>query len=274
MKNMFISEVKLETYPILRKMAKENETGLSVLKNPPIIEALLELKWEVGDQQFEMLDKKFKLYPGIFSEKIKQQYPEIEILDGARIPDEMNPYIPRYRFRKQPNGYPLVQIGPGVLTVNLDKGFSRELFYEACKMPLDILFDILPNLTIIELTIHYIDAFNFSFETNPFEYLNKKLKTNFEFSTDLFSAANANPNPVNFNLDSTYKVTQPDGYLRVQIHSGVRKADNLKLLLMDTIFFSIKGQIPSRSRIPEWIKNADNVLHSWFYKMIEKSGIE
>ncbi len=245
-----------------------------VLKDPPIIEALLELKWAVGDQQAGMLDKEFKLYPGIFSERIKNQYPEIEVLDGARIPDEMNAYIPRYRFRKKPGGYPLVQIGPGVLTVNLDKDFSREKFYEACREAMEILFEILPTLTFLELTVHYIDAFNFSFETNPFQYLRQKLKTNFEFSTDLFSAASANPNPVNFNIDSTYKVSEPDGFLRIQIRSGVRKTDNLKLLLMDTIFYSIKGQIPAKDRIAEWIKGADDVIHSWFYKMIENSRIE
>ncbi len=255
-------------------MEKENNTGHGVLRNPPIIEALLELKWEVGDQQAGMVDKKFKLYPGIFSEKIKNQYPEIEILDGARIPDEMNPYIPRYRFRKKPGGYPLVQLGPGVLTVNLDKDFSREKFYGVCKGAMDVLFDILPELTFIELTIHYIDSFNFSFETNPFQYLNQKLKTNFEFSSDLFSVANANSNPVNFNLDSTYKVSKPDGFLRIQLRSGVRKVDNMKLLLMDTIFYSIKGQIPAKELIAEWIRGADGTIHSWFYKMIEKSGIE
>ncbi|MFX0103459.1 MAG: TIGR04255 family protein [Candidatus Hodarchaeota archaeon] len=255
-------------------MEKSHSFTREILKNPPIIEALFEIKWKASKNRDGFFEGDYKFFPGIFSEKIKHSYPEVEILAHARIPDEINPYLPRFRFRKTIGGYPLVQIGPGVLTVNLDKDFTQEKFLNACVDVLNILFEILPDLRIIELSIHYIDAFDFNFESDPFKYLDEKLQTHFRFSPELFEVSGIQPIPVRFNLEASYRVNAPKGHFSCQLRDGVRKSDNVRVLLMDSIFRSLDGELPKNDEVHEWIKDADEVIHKWFYKMIEKSGIK
>nr|MDO8086475.1 TIGR04255 family protein [Candidatus Sigynarchaeum springense] len=254
-------------------MEKSHSYNHEVLKNPPIIEALLEIKWKVGQNRNGFIDEAFKFFPGLFSEKIRESYPIIESLDHLKVPDEINPYLPRFRFRKTNEGYPLVQIGPGILTVNLDKDFSQEKFFKTCVEVLDVLFNLLHDLRVIELSIHYIDAFDFTFESDPFKFLDEKLQTHFNFSPQLFEVTEIKPIAVKFSLMASYRVENPRGYFTCQLRDGIRKSDNAKLLLMDSIFRSLEGELPKNEGIHDWIKEGDEVIHKWFYKMIEKSGI-
>jgi uncharacterized protein (TIGR04255 family) len=254
-------------------MEKKHSFHHEILQNPPIIEALFEIKWKVSQNKDGFIEESFKFFPGLFSEKIKKNYPEIESLDHIKVPDEINPYLPRFRFRKIVEGYPLVQIGPGILTVNLDKEFSQERFFNTCVEILDVLFSLLHDLRVIELSIHYIDSFDFNFESDPFKFLDEKLQTHFHYSPELFEATKIKPIAIKFNISTIYRVENPRGYFTCQLRDGIRKSDNTKLLLMDSIFRSLEGELPKNEGITDWIKNGDEVIHKWFYKMIEKSGI-
>lgn len=247
-----------------------------VLKNPPIIEALFEIRWNVWDNRDrsrpnQLIDKKFKFFPGIFFEKIKDIYPEVEVHPNARVPDEMDIFLPRYRFRKQKNTYPLIQIGPGVLTVNLDKNFTQEKFFNTCVEILNILFEVLPEIEINETILHYIDGFEFDYENkNAFRFLDKNLHTHFNFSPELFDVANIDPIPKKFHLESSFMVNEPKGFFMSQIRSGIKRLENKKIILMDTIFRSGGDYKPQKEKLDEWILKADELIHKWFLKMIEK----
>ncbi len=245
-----------------------------ILKNPPIIEAIFEIRWKVwekGKPTIEPIDKKYKFFPGIFHEKIKNLFPYIEILPSTRIPDEMDIYLPRYRFRKTQNGYPLVQIGPGILTVNSDKNFTQELFHNTCMEVIDILYEIMHDIEIVHIQIHYIDGFDYDYDTkDAFEFLGNKLETSFNFSPELFEITNITPKPAKFHIESTYRVNDPLGYFMCQLRSGIRKLNNNKLILMDTIFRASDNEVPKRKEILGWIRKADDLIHKWFYKMISK----
>lgn len=245
-----------------------------VLRNPPIIEAIFEIRWRVwerGTSQFKPIDKKYKFFPGMFYEKIKDKFPYFEVLPNTRIPDEMDIYLPRYRFRKIQNGYPLVQIGPGMLTVNIDKNFTQEIFYNTCMEVLEIFFGIMYDLEIIRIQIHYIDGFDYDYENKDvFGFLDKKLETHFSFTPELFQITNITPKPIKFHLESTYRVNNPLGFFMCQLRSGIHKLNNNKIILMDTIFFSSYEEVPKKEQISNWILKADDLIHTWFYRMIDK----
>lgn len=255
---------------------KRHSFKYEILKYPPIIEAIFEIRWRVwekGKSQIEPLDKKYKFFPGMFYEKIKETFPYVEVLPNTRIPDEMDLYLPRFRFRKIQNGYPLVQIGPGILTVNIDKKFTQEIFYNTCMEVLEIFFGIMDDLEIVRIQIHYIDGFDFDYgNKNVFEFLDKKLETHFSFTPDLFQITNITQKPSKFHLESTYRVNEPLGFFMCQLRSGIHKLNNNKVILMDTIFFSSSEEVPKKELIPDWILKADEVIHTWFYRMIDKMG--
>jgi len=73
------------------------------LKSYPIFEAIFEIKWKLwkeNQQTFTLIDKEYKFFPGRFYEMIKDEFTYIEILENTRIPDEIDLYLPRFRFRK------------------------------------------------------------------------------------------------------------------------------------------------------------------------------
>ncbi len=247
-----------------------------ILSNPPIVEAIFEIRWEVRPSKIltpDSIGLEFKFLPGRFYDVLKEKFPVAEpIFPNIMITDEMNPSIPRYRFRIAPEKYPLIQIGPGILTVNLDKNnfVSQDKFYFTCKDILEIFFELMPEIHLTQIMIHYIDAFEFNFEEeDSFEFLRDKLETNFSFSSDLFEDTEINPIPRNFHLEGNYTVNNPKGYFICKLRSGKRRTDNQKLILMDTIFKSVDKDIPPYEKLDEWIAEADDLIHKWFYKMVK-----
>ena len=251
---------------------KRHSFKYEILKNPPIIEALIEIKWKIwekGEPPIKPMHEKFKFFPSRFFEKIRKSYPYVEVLPTSNIPDQLDIYLPRYRFRKEEGIYPLIQIGPGILTVNIDKIFTQELFFNTCIEVLNYFFEVLPDIELSEIILHYIDGYDFDYDkNNAFNFLDENLCTHFSFSPELFEDINVKPIPSKFHLEANYHVEDPKGYFMCQFRSGVRKQSNEKFILMDTIFRSFGDDLPKKEELDLWIFKADGLIHNWFMKMI------
>jgi uncharacterized protein (TIGR04255 family) len=240
-----------------------------ILANPPIIEAILEIQWSVfKDGDRAPLNEKFKLLPGRLHEKVKNRYPVIEVLTNSAIPDEMNPNLPRFRFRSKEGNYPLIQIGPAVLTVNLDKTnfLSQDKFYETSIQALADLFSII-DVELTHIHLHYIDAFDYR-ETNLYDFLRRNLKLNFSFQPELFEKTKIPFEPDDFLSETSYQIDQPKGQFRCRLRKG-KKPNNEQVILMDTICISQGADVPLKDKLGEWIIQADDTIHNWFYEMIK-----
>ena len=90
------------------------------LKNKPLIEAIFEIRWKLqeGPEKGMRIDPHYKLLIGRIYEKIKDKYTFHEQLPTASMPDEIAGYIIQHRFRKKENEWPLIQLGPGIITLN------------------------------------------------------------------------------------------------------------------------------------------------------------
>lgn len=239
-----------------------------VLANPPIIEAILEVQWAVfKGEEHPPLDSRYKLLPGRLYETVKDRYPYIEVLMNSTMPDEMNPNIPRYRFRSKAGCYPLIQIGPGVMTVNLDKTnfLSQDMFHDASMQALSDLYSVI-DVEFNRMHIHYIDAFDYG-GGKMSEFLKSKLRLNFSFQPELFDAAHLSPEPDEFLLETSYRTARPKGQFRCRLRKG-RKPDGGPVILMDTICASQEPDVPEKEKRGEWIHDADDLIHDWFYEMI------
>ena len=254
-------------------MAEESEAtnvpGRVILSNPPIIEAILEIHWPVfnpGD--IPPLNEKFKLLPGRLHERVKASFPFIEVLPNSAIPDEMDPNIPRFRYRTEEGKYPLIQVGPGVLTVNLDKNnfMAQNNFYDTILDVLAKFFSVL-NVQLSHIHLHYIDAFQYQ-GSSLFDFIGEKLKTHFSFQPELFQVMGISSEPEDFMVESSYRVEDPPGKFRCRLRKG-QVAGNDKMLIMDTMCLSQGPEIPARENIGEWFIKADDLIHKWFYEMIK-----
>ncbi|MBV6460184.1 MAG: hypothetical protein HJHJAOHD_00286 [Flavobacteriales bacterium] len=101
---------------------------MSKLPNAPLVEVIFELRWKVTDK--EELTKCQYLHGDLYA-SIKDIYNFREALVAPEVPMELYLNIPAHRFRVAQNNYPLVQVGPGLLTLNtIDSKYNWEEFEE------------------------------------------------------------------------------------------------------------------------------------------------
>ena len=120
-----------------------------ILENKPLVEAIFELKWNLQESESgTRTDPHYKLLVGRIYEKIKDEYPFHEQLPTATMPDELVGYVIQHRFRKNENEWPLIQIGPGIITLNDTKGYTWDNFKEKSICMLNTLFETYPDAEI------------------------------------------------------------------------------------------------------------------------------
>lgn len=89
------------------------------LRRPPLVEAILELRWQLKPNQVGLLaDPNYPLIVGKIHERIGKKYPEHVALPSSNVPPEMAPYIVQHQFRTTKDGWPLCQVGSGIITYN------------------------------------------------------------------------------------------------------------------------------------------------------------
>ena len=99
------------------------------LEKKPLVEALLEVKWGLeGPPDGPQKDPVYPLFVGQLYALVKDSYSHVEKLPATSVPDEITPYIVKYRFRETENGWPLVQAGPGIASLNFTDSYKWDKF--------------------------------------------------------------------------------------------------------------------------------------------------
>ena len=247
---------------------------LKSLPNKPLVEALFEFKW--GPETPEMLG--YPIVVGALYEKLKSSFPEIEDLPLNRVPLEMTSYMVRQRFRKAKDGWPLVQIGPGVLTVNETEGYETwEQFRDSSLHVLEMFNEAHPQKTRIvprNFMLRYINALEFDFDKNDvLVFLASKLKTNVGLDKKLFDVGESSRSPGELILRLSFPLGKPKGSVIIQFSSGL-KDDKPALIWELIVNSSSPATIPLPTGVENWLKDAHDVIEHWFLKLAEGELLE
>lgn len=130
---------------------------MSKLKNAPLVEVIFELRWKVSNK--DDLTRCQYLYGDLYS-LLKEKYRYRESLVPPDVPADLLINNPIYRFRKRQDGYPLLQVGPGIISLNtVDEYYDWEEYFVWCKGLMEALFDVYPhnNGEMFTPTLLYID---------------------------------------------------------------------------------------------------------------------
>ena len=245
-----------------------------ILKNKPLVEAIFELRWELKEiQPGVKIDPYYKILVGRVYERINKKYPYYESLSTSIIPDEIAGYIVQYRFRKEKDKWPLVQIGPGVITLNDTAGYEWNDFekriYELITVLFELYSDAGKNLKVNSLLLRYIDAIEFDYEHEDiFSFLREKMKVNIDFNKEIFEKTNVSERPADFDFKFSFPSTEPKGAIHMRVLKGKIKTSDA--LLWETMVNLIGESIPQgKDMIFDWIKSAHELTHKWFFKIIE-----
>ena len=249
------------------------------LKNKPLVEVIFELHWELYErtEAKNQIDPHYSLLTGAIYNKAKFEYEHHERLPASEIPDRLAPYVIQHRFRKAADQWPLIQMGPGIITLNETTGYTWEDFSQRISDLLDMLFDTYPEpekLKFNRAMLRYIDAMAFDYRDDILVFLSEKMKTHVRFQQDLFKGEGVQPTPFDLNLNFAFYTENPKGAMDIRIRRG-KGSSGEEALVWDTIVHSVGADTPkNRDDITLWLDSAHTLTHNWFFKMIEGELLE
>ncbi|MFC1676015.1 TIGR04255 family protein [Planctomycetota bacterium] len=244
------------------------------LKNPPIIEALVEIKWELKEKTSAgYYDPHYQLLLGTFYQNIKSMYPFHEALPTSEIPDDVTGSVVKHRFRVGDGEWPLVQIGPGIITINeTEKYDTFATFKPKAIGVVKALFKSYPNikdLKISSLQIRYIDGVEFDYsKENICEFISNKMHIESKTPNCLIIQDNTEQFPTRYSLGTTLRCSTPPGIASFQVNTGHRFKQ--RAVIWNQIFESMEPDLPDMPNgFDEWITKAHDVIDIWFKGIIE-----
>ena len=245
-----------------------------VLKNKPLVEAIFELKWLLPESNGVQADPNYKLLIGRLYERIKENYPYHEELPTAELPDEISSYLIQHRFRKEKDKWPLIQIGPGILTLNDTENYSFEDFQKRITSLLLDFMEMFPEGNkpqISNLVLRYVDAIEFDYEgKNILDFLQTALKTKVEMPHALFENTEVDSQPIGLDIGLSFSCNRPKSTrIALKFGKAAKKGGGRGLMWETTCVTKDKDACGTSESIQQWIKEAHDLTDRWFFILIE-----
>lgn len=238
---------------------------MSKLPNAPLLEVIFEIKWDVKSKT-DIVD--FQYLHGDLYSNLKSKYPHRENLLPPEVPLDIVRGNPVFRFREKKGGYPLIQVGPGLISLNtIDDKYFWDQFRNESNEILSVLNKIYPKYSEFNLSpaLTYIDFFEYDKnKETPLEFINTNLQISFK--DDFMSRTDSKMNEVNFNFN--YEVLEK--VVSLNLRNG--KIDNDKDgLVLQTKVFGKKGKYDSE-KLQDWLDSAHD-LSSDMFKSLTKGEL-
>lgn len=238
------------------------------LSHQPLLEAAFELYWK--NIKYPLLDPNYQILIGALYERIRDKFPQTEALPTASIPPEALPpnnRLVQYRFWSPGKTWPVIQVGPGILTININKSYEGwNKFRQTIVDIINIFTDTYPdsqNLFIDKLTLRYLNGFYYSGNhSNILEFLSKYLHIN--LNVDFGEQKNLNPSDINLVL--TYELHESNTFLNLKTFKG--KVNNEEKLLLEILVASNENKSIENFNIHDWLEKAHEIISSVFKSLI------
>lgn len=243
------------------------------LKDKPLVEAILDIKWKLqGAPPGPQIDPHYKLLLGRLFDRMLKDYPEHEQLPAANFPDELVGHVVQHRFRIAQNAWPLVQIGPGVFTLNSTDDYTWSDFRSRAISAFGKLYDAHPkvdDLIITNMTLRYIDAVDYDFiNENVLEFLKEKLKVGLTLPESLFEDTGVDNKPSSFTSQCSYKCIKPKGKINIRFATGQKSGRSA--VIWETTIETTEEDLPALPQNFEiWLDEAHAITDDWFFKLID-----
>ncbi|PIS02663.1 MAG: hypothetical protein COT85_01135 [Chlamydiae bacterium CG10_big_fil_rev_8_21_14_0_10_42_34] len=252
------------------KAEKIKKQELPPLLHPPLIETIFEIRWqlETDEQTGRMRDPSYPMMYGRLYERMKKDFSIIEDLPSTQAHPETTPFVPRHRMRKEKNGYPLVQVGPGIITLNHSKGYSWSDFKALALRLVESVIDLYPTdaplLNFIKAELRFVNGIRFDIaRENPLAFLADKLHMKIEMSPEFNEQNILNERPNALGLNLSYALEKPMGNLGISSNLG--QFDGKPAIIQQSVIHSFGELVPTDgSNFEPWLEDAHEVATSCF----------
>jgi uncharacterized protein (TIGR04255 family) len=242
------------------------------LASKPLVEAILEARWALSAGQSPGLeiDPHYRLVLGRMFDRLQTEYPVHEDLPTSMVPDALVAHAVQHRFRRDVEAWPLVQLGPGILTVNDTEAYRWSDFRSRSSAALAALYDAHPRpqeLRLDRLMLRYIDAVPIADGDDVLAFLREKLKVSVTLPTELFSAGTVQPAPAHAILHASFACGSPKGTVTLRFSTGQHRG--ARAVIWETIFESVGAELPELpARFAQWLDGAHDLVDDWFFALI------
>jgi uncharacterized protein (TIGR04255 family) len=178
----------------------------------PLIEVVFEIRWVPPPSYSNPFtrDPFFYVHVSKLLDLLKEQFPRVQSLlpPNVPLPEEISQKILHYKLLSPEKQTPLVQLGPGMLTLNVSEPYSWSVFYEKLKFVLQQLYDSRPDLHNSSpecLSLKYLNFFECSYARNQItDFFKKELDMGDLFPVVLSREPQFIPDPISFNFSWQY----------------------------------------------------------------------
>lgn len=230
------------------------------LPNAPLLEVIFELRWNMSNDNHW---SQFPFLPGDLYALLKKQYPERHILAPTDIPPNLLEGSAIYRYSTK-NGYPMVQLGPGVLSLNTTDDYYD---WKSYSKNIDELLRKFNDVYIFSeneqgrATLSYYDFLEFDWdEEDILSYLRNKLKI--AMTPQFYEFGNA---PLALGVALSYKTDK--GVFNLKIGRGTADNDRSGLILEFQIVSPSIRPIPEE--VNKWLEEGHDLCSEMFKKITE-----
>ena len=237
------------------------------LKNAPLKEAIFELFWNGPiDKSGFPIDNEYDLAQGRFDREIRKDFPIYKRLIPANSPIKILGQ-PAHQFWKNQLNWPVVQLGPGIMTVNeTEKGYIWENFRKTIHDSIQILiksYDISP--TFQRLSLRYIDSIDLPENINLLDFVNNSFKTKITNSFE-------RPGEIaGLNFNQIFNVFQ-NSKVHLNIQSAINNLNGKPAIVWITLIET--NEISGIDDILKWIDKAHNICSDLFKQTLNQSFYE
>lgn len=234
---------------------------MSKLPKAPLIEVIFELRWKISNQSDL---EKYQFLTGDIYSSIKKKFPHRKLLVPPDIPVELLINKPTYRYSSESEKYPLVQFGPGLLSLHTDDENYFWSDYSERASSLTQNFLELSNFSThqkISPSLIYIDFLEFDLDnTNIINFINENLKI--YIKQELFEGE-INPNTFNFGFSNEIEL----GTINLSFNTGQNKNGKNGLVIQTKL--NGENFNSSSTDILSWLNSAHDLTSKLFKKMTE-----
>ena len=234
---------------------------MSKLPNAPLLEVIFELRWKIQKKDDFA---KYQYLHGDFYSLIKQDYPIRRPLVPVDLPPGVYVNNPAHRFLGDQNKYPLIQIGPGILTINVnDEYYFWDEYYDLIAKMLEKFFSVYPNPSKTEFqpSLVYIDFLSFDFNNEDIiKYLSENL--NLSINQDVLKETGI---PDSFKLKQSFNIDL--GKLFLNFDTGINNAGEKGLIIQTKLTGNYQNL--EVGEIKNWLNNSHDYCSVLFRKMTE-----
>lgn len=252
-------------------MSNETAHTIGDLPNKPLVEAIFELRWAIDPAENGLQrDPGWSLLPGLYFAKMKEEYPFNNKLSAADLPEELASYTVRHQFRKAKDAWPLVQIGPGILTLNDTTGYTTwGDFRPRVEKAIQTLTEVYQGeLRPIRAELWFINAIPYDVQKwTPSSFLRERLHISTTINADL---KDGNSDPSALNLNFTIPLTSPSGNGLLAFATGVIGGEQCIVWHLKVTTESIGlPELKDNGALVNWLDSAHSVIDQWFVQLAE-----